>query len=91
MKNRDVSEEMVTTLVNNPELQRRVQEWVSPGDFLDSAGLCQVVTKTLADIRYEIVRECSSIIEARLGCQTKNAHNAYLVRGGVYRQYQLLY
>ena len=62
MKNRDVSEEMVTTLVNNPELQRRVQEWVSPGDFLDSAGLCQVVTKTLPDIRYDIVRECSSII-----------------------------
>ena len=62
VKNRDVSEEMVTTLVNNPELQRRVQEWVSPGDFLDSAGLCQVVNKTLADIRYDIVRECSSII-----------------------------
>ena len=27
MKNRDLSEEMFTTLVNNPELQRRVQEW----------------------------------------------------------------
>ena len=62
VKNRDVSEEMVTTLVNNPELQRRVQEWVSPGDFLDSPGLCQVVTKTMADIRYDIVRECSSIV-----------------------------
>ena len=41
VKNRDVSEEMVTTLVNNQELQRRVQEWVSPGDFLDSSGLWQ--------------------------------------------------
>ena len=49
--NRDVSEEMVTTLVNNQELQRLVQEWVSPGDLLDSATLCQALTKTMADIR----------------------------------------
>ena len=46
--NRDVSEEMVTTLVNNQELQRLVQEWASPGNLLDSARLGQALTKTLA-------------------------------------------
>ena len=51
VKNRDDSEEMVTTLVNNPELQRLVQEWVSPGSLLDSARLCQVLSRTMADIR----------------------------------------
>ena len=51
VKNRDDSEEMVTTLVNNPEVQRLVQEWVSPGSLLDSARLCQVLSKTMADIR----------------------------------------
>ena len=51
VKNRDDSEEMVTTLVNNPELQRLVQEWVSPGSLLDSARVCQVLSKTMADIR----------------------------------------
>ena len=51
VENRDDSEEMVTTLVNNPELQRLVQEWVSPGSLLASASLCQVLTKTMADIR----------------------------------------
>ena len=51
MKDRDDSEEMVTTLVNNPEVQSLVQEWVSPGSLLDSARVCQVLSKTMADIR----------------------------------------
>ena len=42
--------EMVTKLVNNEEIVKVVQEWITD-DSVDSARLCQVLSKTLADTR----------------------------------------